>query len=318
MKGKVAIIGSGMMGAGIAACSVLSGHETTLFDLDADRTEAGRLNCRANIDQLLQGGLVDKDQAGASEELLRTETDMKKALEGSILVIEAVTEDLKLKQSIFKELDHLTPPDVILTSNTSGLRISDIASDVKYPERTATTHFWYPAHLVLLVEIVLGEHTHPETGEKLRELLLKWGKSPVLVKRDLPGQLANRILQAVIREAVNIVASGLASPEDVDTAIKAGMALRFPVWGPLEHIDGVGLDLALSVQRDVLPDLNNDEKPNQYLVDLCNSGNLGYKSGQGFYDWSTKSMQDLAGCRDHFIVETVKLLKTLNQRDICK
>lgn len=318
MEKKVTIIGSGMMGAGIGACSVLSGYETVLYDIDKDKTDTGLVNCKKNIDQLVYGELATRDAATEAKKLLRSKTVLKDALEGSFLVIEAATEDLKLKQAIFRELDELTKPEVILTSNTSGLRISDIVINTKHPERTATTHFWYPAHLVLLVEIVLGDNTSVETGDYLRELLLGWGKSPVVVKRDLPGQLANRILQAVIREAINIVDSGLATAEDVDTAIKAGMALRFPVWGPLEHIDGVGLDLALSVQKDVLPDLNNDDKPNKYLTQLCAENNFGFKSGKGFYDWNRKSMSQLADCRDTFIVETVKLLRNLKSRGTCQ
>jgi len=146
---------------------------------------------------------------------------------------------------------------------------------------------------------------------RLHELLLGWNKAPVIIKKDLPGQLANRILQAVIREATNIVHMGLATPEDVDTAIKMGMAMRFPVWGPLEHIDAVGLDLVLSVQRDVLPGLNNDATPVDCLEDLVERGQLGYKTGNGFYDWHVKDMQALAALRDQFIIETLCTLKAI-------
>lgn len=317
MSNKVTIIGAGMMGAGIGASSLLAGHETVLMDVNEQSVQAGREACILNINQLATAGVVDPAAADAARSLLTTATQLEPAVEGSHLVIEAATENLQLKQRIFKELDAITSPEVLLASNTSGLRITDIALETSHPERIATTHFWFPAHLVLLVEIVLGDKSDPEVGEKLRLILKKWGKSPVVVKRDVPGQMANRILQAVIREAVNIVASGLASPEDVDTAIKAGMALRFPVWGPLEHIDGVGLDLALSVQKGVLPDLNNSGIPNEYLSTLCSEGKLGYKTGSGFYDWKEKNMNQLSACRDTFIIETVKLLKKLEQQNMC-
>jgi 3-hydroxybutyryl-CoA dehydrogenase len=133
---------------------------------------------------------------------------------------------------------------------------------------------------------------------------------PVLVRRDLPGQLANRILQAVIREAIYIVESGLASAEDVDTAIKIGMGIRFPAWGPLEHIDAVGLDLALSVQRDVLPGLCNAIEPGQHLMKLVADGTLGYKTGRGFYDWREKDMQQLVARRDRFIIAALCILRS--------
>ncbi len=318
MKNKVTIIGSGLMGAGISTCAVLAGHETVLVDVDSERLETGRRKCYVNMDQLVSGGLIDLYDAKQAKRLISTSTQLAASVKGSGLIIEAVTENLQLKQKIFKELDAITPVEVLLVSNTSGLRISDIAQETRYPERIATTHFWFPAHLVLLVEIVLGEQTNPEVGEELRLLLKGWGKSPVVVKKDLPGQLANRILQAVIREAVYIVETGLASPEDVDTAIKAGMALRFPVWGPLEHIDGVGLDLALSVQKCVLPNLDSSMTPSTYLSELCSNGKLGYKTGEGFYDWSQKSMDKLAACRDKFIIETVKLLNELKENNICQ
>lgn len=315
---KICIVGAGMMGAGIGASSVLAGHETVLFDVNEERVAAGREACLDNIDQLVQGEIIEKERAVEGKQLLSTCTELSEAAKGSSLVIEAVTEDLSLKRRIFKQLDEMTPPETILTSNTSGLRISDIVTDMNHPERTATTHFWYPAHLVLLVEIVLGEKTNPKIGETLRDLFTTWGKSAVIVKKDLPGQLANRILQAVIREAVAIVESGLASAEDVDTAIKAGMALRFPVWGPLEHIDGVGLDLALSVQKYVLPDISNSTSPSEYLTSLCAEGKLGFKTGSGFYDWSVKDMTQLAACRDTFIMQTVKQLKNLKEQGLCQ
>ena len=306
-----------MMGSGIAAVSALAGNPTTLVDVDADRAREGVERAKLHIDQLVGGGLAEKSAAQRAEGLLGAETRIDEVCPGADLVIEAITENLSAKQELFRKLDEVTDPRTIITSNTSGLRITEIARFTDHPERTATTHFWFPAHLVPLVEVVMGDRTALSTAESLRDRLAAWGKSPVIVKRDLPGQLANRILQAIIREAVNIVESGLASPEDVDTAIKAGMAIRFPVWGPLEHIDAVGLDLALSVQRDVLPGLNNEPTPGNYLEALCAEGNLGAKTGRGFYDWKVKSMPKLAGCRDTFIMETVRLLKGLKDRGTC-
>jgi 3-hydroxybutyryl-CoA dehydrogenase len=315
MDRKVVIIGTGMMGPGIAACSVLAGHITTLVGRQTHKVETGLTQAKANIDQLCTNGLISSEQSSNAKELLLTSLSLQNSVKDAFFVVEAITENLDAKRELFGTLDDLTPKDILISSNTSGLRISQIAKRMKYPERAATTHFWFPGHLVPLVEIVMGERTSSETAETLRELLEKWGKTPVVVKRDLPGQLANRILQAVIREAVNIVQMGLATPEDVDTAIKAGMALRFPVWGPLEHIDGVGLDLALSVQKDVLPSLNNETQPAKYLEDLCNTGNLGYKTGKGIYDWSIKDMDQLANRRDTFIMETVQLLKKLQKKN---
>jgi 3-hydroxybutyryl-CoA dehydrogenase len=309
-KSTVTIIGAGLMGPGIAACSTLGGHPTVLVDKTSELASGGVNKAKQNLTQLRDNQLINQDQADSAQGLLRTETDLKRAVADSFLVIEAVSENLALKQELFTSLDQLTPPDVIITSNTSGLRITDIAKYAKHPERMVTTHFWFPAHLVPLVEVVIGEKSDEAVAVRLHKLLLSWNKAPVIVKKDLPGQLANRILQAVIREAINIVQMGLATPEDVDTAIKMGMGIRFPVWGPLEHIDAVGLDLALSVQRDVLVGLDNDPVPPRYLQELVEQECLGYKTGKGFYDWQIKDMQKLAARRDHFIIEALRVLKT--------
>ena len=316
-KNTVVVIGVGLMGPGIAACAALAGHSTILIGRSTERAQQGVAKAKQNIAQLLENQLADRNQANQAQQLLRSETDVSQSLEDTFLIIEAVTEKLYLKRDVFKKLDELAAPDVIITSNTSGLRITDIAQCTKHPERTAATHFWFPGHLVPLVEVVMGDKTDEAVAIRLHELLLGWNKAPVIVKKDLPGQLANRILQAVIREATNIVQMGLASPEDVDTAIKMGMAMRFPVWGPLEHIDAVGLDLALSVQRDVLPGLNNNPKPVEYLEGLVEQGQLGYKTGTGFYDWKVKDMKALAVRRDCFIIETLRTLKAISNTGEC-
>ena len=205
-----------------------------------------------------------------------------KTAENARLVIEAIIENVEAKQNLFAQLDAVLPVEVPICSNTSGLRITDISAKCVHPERTVTTHFWLPAHLVPLVEVVMGDKTDEAVAVAVRDELRKWKKAPVLVKRDLPGQLANRVFQAIIRESIDIVASGLASAEDVDTAISCGMAMRFPVWGPLKHLDAIGLNLGLSVQ--------------------------------GFYDWSTRSIDDDMKKRDAFIIEAVKAVERVEKK----
>lgn len=309
---QVTIIGCGLMGPGIAASAALAGHTTVLQARSAETAHRGVDAVYHNLAELQKGGLIDSEQVETAAGLLRAEANLEAAVNGSFLVIEAISENLADKQALFTQLDRLTAADVILTSNTSGLRITDIAAHVSRPERAATTHFWFPGHLVPLVEIVMSAHTSPKIAESLRALFLRWGKAPVVVKKDLPGQLANRILQAIIREATHIVESGLASPEDIDTAIKMGMGIRFPVWGALEHIDAVGLDLALSVQDQVLPGLYNSSEPVGFLKSLVAEGHLGHKTGKGFYDWQVKDMKALAAKRDRFIMKAVQIVRELN------
>lgn len=309
MRDSVLIIGAGLMGSGIAAKSALAGNKTILVDHSAEYAQSGREKALTCVEELLRNNLVSKDQAVCAERLLSTSTNFSAFSSSARLVIEAVTENLELKQKLFREFDVELPKEVPILSNTSGLRITDIAKHVQHPERTLTAHFWFPAHLVPLVEVVIGEQSDEQVALQIKEEFIRWGKSPVIVKKDLPGQLANRILQAVIRESINIVEMGLASPEDVDLAIKAGMGIRFPVWGPLEHIEAVGLDLGLKVQQTVLPSISGSATASKYLEDMVARGDLGYKTGKGFYDWSQKDMETLAKTRNEFIISALQFMK---------
>lgn len=309
MRDTVIIIGSGLMGSGIAACSALAGNKTVLVDINPDQLDRGLAAAKANIGELLANGLADEAGAMKARELISVSSGYEAYSHSASMVIEAVVENLEVKQNLFARLDQVFPPEVPLLSNTSGLRITDIALLTKHPERAVTTHFWFPGHLVPLVEVVVGDRTDTGIASAVRDTLKSWGKAAVLVKRDLPGQLANRILQAVIREAVNIVEIGLADPEDIDTAVKMGMGIRMPVWGPLEHIEAAGLDLCLNVQRTVLPEISSRTTPSPVMEKLVEEGNLGYKTGSGFYDWSVKDMDELAKRRNDFIIMARKFMQ---------
>ena len=313
MRDMVMVVGSGMMGSGIGAMSALAGNKTVLVDLDAGRVEAGRQKAVECIRLREENGLATHEQAERAVELLATSTDSLAAAENARLVIEAIVEKVEAKQALFAQLDGVLPVEVPICSNTSGLRITDISAKCAHPERTVTTHFWLPAHLVPLVEVVMGDKTDEAVAAAVRDELRRWKKAPVIVKRDLPGQLANRVFQAIIRESIDIVASGLASAEDVDTAISCGMAMRFPVWGPLKHLDAIGLELGLSVQETVLPSICADREAGSYIRELVASGKLGAKTGEGFYDWTQRSIEADMKKRDAFIIEAVKAVARVSQ-----
>lgn len=312
-RDHVVVIGAGMMGSGIAAMGALAGHKVTLVDTSLERAELGREKAIACIDLRRDNELATVEEAAKAKENLFCQCDTPRAVENAFLVVEAIIEKLEAKQALFHQLDELLPPEVPICSNTSGLRITEISALCeKYPQRTVTTHFWLPAHLVPLVEVVMGDKTDEAVAVRVRDELKKWKKSPVLVRKDLPGQLANRVFQAIIRESIDIVASGLASAEDVDTAIAAGMAMRFPVWGPLMHLDAIGTDLGLSVQETVLPSICAEKQAGDYIREMVARGDLGAKTGTGFYDWSQRSIDEAMAKRDAFIIEACKVLNKLD------
>ncbi len=160
----------------------------------------------------------------------------------------------------------------------------------------------------------MGDRADIAVAEKVRDELIKWKKSPVFFWRDLSGQLANRVFQVIIRESIDIVASGLAMAVDVDTAIAAGMPMRFPVREPIMHLDAIGTDLGLSVQQTVLPGINADRQPSSYISDMVERGDLGAGTGKGFYDWSQRSIDDDIKKRGLFIIEAVKITDKLNNQ----
>ena len=306
MRDKVLIVGGGKMGNGIAAVSALAGNPTVIYGKNPASNTRSLPAARAAIDELVGYGLNTEAQAADAYKMISVTDSLEDGLKDCFVVIEAIYEDVALKRELFAQLDGALPENIPILSNTSGLRITDIAADTKHPERCFTAHFWLPAHLIPLVEVVIGDMSDPDMANDIADMLRKWGKSPVIVNRDLPGQLANRILQAIIRESVNIVEMGLASAEDVDTAIKMGMALRFPVWGPLEHVDAVGFDICSSVQNTVLPEISDRKEASPMFTEMMERGELGFKTGKGFYDWSKKDMDSLVKRRNDFIVNSLR------------
>lgn len=303
---RVAVLGTGMMGPGIAYCFASAGLRVTQFGRGEESLLRGRRSFDTIVGVMLQGGLLSEEEASQASNNLRGVTDMAAAVSGADLVVESVVEDLPTKQALFAELEGMVSETTIITSNTSGLPITRISGDMKRPERTATTHFWNPPHLVPLVEIVKGSRTTDETAEALRELLTGIGKRPVVVRKDVPGQLGARILHAITRECLAIVRDGVATAEEVDTAIKTGLGLRFPVYGPLEHADLVGLDLTQAVASYLWQDLADDKEPTSILREKNAAGDVGAKTGKGLYDWTKRDADEVKRNRDAFLMARLK------------
>jgi 3-hydroxybutyryl-CoA dehydrogenase len=245
---------------------------------------------------------VSSAQLASALQSVRSSTDLEAEVVNADLLVESIPEDLPLKQRFFQRLASVAPAKTILASNTSGISISAIAEGSGHPERILTTHFWNPPHVMPLVEVVMGQRTLESVAQQTVDILKRCGKIPVLVRKDTPGQLGNRLQHALVREAIHIIHEGIATAEDVDLAVKNGFGLRLPVWGVLEHADAVGLDLVKSVQDYVLPALRNETFADPLLTQKVQEGNLGAKSGKGFYDWTIRDMSAAKARRDDFLI----------------
>jgi 3-hydroxybutyryl-CoA dehydrogenase len=302
----VAVIGTGMMGPGIALTLALAGHPVNLFGRSADGLSRGLAAVDRGLQQLRDERLTTARLAQAARRRMQGSTDLAAAVGQAAFVFESVVEDLDLKQQLLGQLDRLAPREAIFASNTSGLPITRIAEQMAHPERAATAHFWNPAHLMPLVELVKGERTSEWTLEQLRQLLDSAGKRTVTVRKDVPGQLGNRLQHALFREAFHIIQEGVASVEDVDVAVKYGPGLRFPAYGLLEHADMVGLDMMQAIDSYLFPALSASDAPPPFLRELIDRGDLGAKTGRGLYDWTQRNAADVLAARDRFIAARLR------------
>jgi 3-hydroxybutyryl-CoA dehydrogenase len=303
---SAAVIGTGMMGPGIALTLAAGGWNCTLVSRTPEGAAQGIAKAAAQAELLERHGLLN---AGAGEQALARvsgSAEFEKSIAAANLVVESGPEDMAWKQDLFARMDSIASPDAVLASNTSGLSITAIALRCARPERVLTTHFWNPPHLMPLVEIVQGERTSPAIVDSVRDLLAACRKTPVVVRKDRPGQLGNRLQMALVREAVNIIAEGIADAEAVDTVAKNGFGLRMPAYGILEHQDVVGLDLGILVADYVARDLYNEPCAPAYMHDLVRAGQIGAKAGRGFYDWSVKSADEVRARRDAFLIEVLR------------
>lgn len=290
-KENIAVIGAGLMGHGIAQIFAVHGHSVALMDLQEDLLLRAIENIRGNLGLMAQKGIVAAAEIEPAIQRIQTTTDLKEAVSGARFVVEAVLEKLELKQQIFQDIDSFSPPDAILATNTSVISITQIAQKSKNRSRIVGTHFWNPPYLIPLVEVIRGDETAPEVVEKTYALLQRVGKHPVRVHKDVPGFVGNRLQHALWREAVSIVANGIADAATVDECIKFGFGLRLPQLGPMENIDMVGTDLTLAIHDYILKHLEDSPDPSPILTEKVARGELGFKSGRGFQTWSPEQAQ---------------------------
>lgn len=288
---KIAVIGAGMMGHGIAQIFATCHYDVTLVDVHQELLCKAIENIRTNLTRLAQKGIGKVEQIEPSIERIKITTDLKEATSNAQFVIEAVLENLELKQKLFMDLDSLCSSDTILATNTSVISITEIANHARIKERILGTHFWNPPYLIPLVEVIRGSKTPPEVMDVTCELLRRVGKHPVRVKKDVPGFIGNRLQHALWREAISIVENGIADPASVDDVIKKGFGIRLAALGPLENADMVGLDLTLAIHDYILKHIEASPDPSPLLKEKVKKGELGFKTKKGFYDWTPEEVE---------------------------
>jgi len=284
-KARIAVVGAGLMGHGIAQVFALAGHGVTIYDSIVASLDTVKTRILTNLKDL------GDDQKAV--ERVTPVSDLAQAVRDADYVVEAVLEDLPLKQKMFAEIESYVRPDTILASNTSVIPITRIMEGLKQRERALGTHWWNPPYLVPLVEVIETQWTSRPAIDFTMKLHAAAGKKPAHVKKDVPGFIGNRLQHALWREAVALVEHGICDAETVDTVIKSAFGRRLAVLGPLENADMVGTDLTLAIHRTVLPDIDSRPRPSPYLEKLVKDRKLGFKSGEGFRKWSPEQQAAL-------------------------
>jgi 3-hydroxybutyryl-CoA dehydrogenase len=282
---RIAVIGAGLMGHGIAQVFASAGKDVRVYDPSAE--------ARKNLKSRIAANLADLGDDPAALDHVEAVADLRSCVETADFVVEAALEDLAFKQALFAELEGYAKPDAILASNTSVIPITRIMAGLHHKQRALGTHWWNPPFLVPLVEVIATEWTAPKVIERTLALHKEIGKTPVHVKRDVPGSVGNRLQHALWREAIALVQNGICDAETVDTVVKASFGRRLGVLGPLENADLVGTDLTLAIHNTVLPDIDATPGALPFLENLVAEGHLGMKTGQGFRHWTEESKTSL-------------------------
>lgn len=305
---KIGIIGAGTMGHGIAESFAMYGYDVNLYDINAAALEKAKDEMEQELVMLAEEAIFDRAELPKILERIKLSTDLKQTVEDRDYVIECAPENLELKKNLFKQLDEICPAKTILASNTSSLPLGEmmelVGEDRK--KRMMVNHMFNPAHLIPLVELSFFGNMPEEIFAEVEDLYLSIKKQPIRIVKDVPGLVANRIMQGVAREVFSLIEQGVADAADIDRALKFGPAFRYATTGQLEVSDFGGLDIWCIVGDNLLKAMDNSQSANKLLRQKVSEGKLGVKSGEGFYRYDPDKVADI---KIHFMKKLIRQLK---------
>jgi 3-hydroxybutyryl-CoA dehydrogenase len=313
---RITVVGAGTMGHGIAQTFALGGYEVTLNDINDELLNKAVQQIRSNLNTFVEFGITTSGGAKEALSRIKTSKNLKEAARESDFVVEALPEVMDLKKRIVKELDETCPSHTIIASNTSGLSLTEMVSDIRRQDQTIIAHWYNPPHIIPVVEIVKGQYTSNQTVDLVYQLLMSIGKKPVKILKEVPGFLGNRLQFALYREALYCLKEGIASAEDIDMAVKGSYGFRLPTLGPLETSDFGGLDTYLHIAEYLFKEIDRSTEPPEFLREKVRQGKLGVKTGEGFFRYTPEEAEKKIKERDRQFLQRLKCLYFKNPRKI--
>lgn len=303
---NIAIIGLGTMGPGMAARLARGGLQVVAYDVAPAAIERAR-SMLGVAETVLDALAIAPPSAGAGT--VRFTDDIGDAVSGADLVIENVPENISIKADVYRAIDGLISADTIVASDTSGIPITKLQAHISHPERMVGMHWSNPPHIIPMIEVIAGENTAPQTVAVIRDLIRSIGLLPVVVKKDVPGFVENRVLYALLREAVDLVERGVIDPEDLDTCVSWGIGYKIAVIGPMALLDMAGLDIYKSVSSFLNADLSNRDDVAPMVLEKTNASKFGIKSGEGMFSYTPEQTKALQGERARKLVAVRRILE---------
>lgn len=310
MMKKIGIIGSGVMGHGIGQLYAQYGSEVTLYDITQEALYQAKSMINDSLDAMISKEIITSQDKEFTLKNLKFTTDFQTAVKDAEMVVEVIPEVLDLKLKLYHQIEEAVSKDTIIASNTSAIPLSELVTDAKYPDRFIITHYFAPAQIIPLVEIIeLTNKTNPVLVEKVQAFLKACGKSPILLKKEVPGFIANRMQMALMREAFWLYENGIASAEDIDTVIKDSLGFRYVFLGPLEGQDIAGIGTTYNVGLKLFPVLDDTKTPHKFLQTMMDNNTVGLRTLKGFYEYTQESAANKIKIRNDNFLEVYKLRK---------